>query len=179
MKTKLGKRILLIGCPASGKSTLSKQVKEVTGLPLTHLDAIYHRPNWEKMPADEWSEVLAGLLAGEEWILDGNYNRTMPLRFNRADTIILLDYSTKICLERMVRRREEYKDKSRDDVPAGCFEREDPKFVQLIKNFRKDSRPRIYKLLKEYKKGRNIIILKSPKATERWIKKLLDNKKQA
>lgn len=179
MNTKLGKRILFIGCPASGKSTLSKQVKEITGLPLTHLDAVYHKANWKKIPKDEWEKKLADLLAGEEWILDGNYNRTMPLRFNRADTIVLLDYNTKICLERMLKRREEFKGKKRDDVAEGCDERDNPEFTKLIENFRKEARPRIYKLLKEYKNGRSIIILKSPKATEKWLKKLEDNKKQA
>lgn len=40
---KLGQKIIVVGCPGSGKSTLSKELRDVTGLPLFHLDNIWLR----------------------------------------------------------------------------------------------------------------------------------------
>ena len=49
------KRILVIGCPGAGKSTLSLELAELSGLPLIHLDKEYwkkhERPHTESFPS--------------------------------------------------------------------------------------------------------------------------------
>ena len=40
MNTELGKRIIILGCSGSGKSTFAKKLKVKTDLPLYHLDNI-------------------------------------------------------------------------------------------------------------------------------------------
>jgi hypothetical protein len=62
-----------------------------TGLPLICLDLLYWKPGWSRPTSDEWSEKQRSVLAGDAWIADGNYAETLPLRLERADTIVVLD----------------------------------------------------------------------------------------
>ena len=74
------KRVLVIGGPGSGKSTLSRRLHAVTGLPLFHLDQLYFRPGWQKTPEAEWESTLRQLAAREEWIMDGCYDSSFHIR---------------------------------------------------------------------------------------------------
>ncbi len=98
------RRVLVIGSPGAGKSTVARELARRTGLPLTHLDAEYWRPGWVRPEAAEWEARVRGLIAADAWILDGNYTSTVPLRAARADTVIVLDYPRTLCLYRAVRR---------------------------------------------------------------------------
>jgi hypothetical protein len=48
---------------------------------------MYWRAGWAPTPKDEWTRVVVELIADESWIIDGNYNGTLDLRFPAADTI--------------------------------------------------------------------------------------------
>ena len=85
------KRVLVIGGPGTGKSTLARRLHAITGLPLFHLDRLYFRPGWQKTPKDEWQRLMAELAAREEWIMDGCYDSSFDIRMPRADTVIWLD----------------------------------------------------------------------------------------
>ena len=39
------KKVIVIGCPGSGKSTFSRALAEKMGLPLYHLDMLYWNPD--------------------------------------------------------------------------------------------------------------------------------------
>ena len=106
-------RIILVGSPGSGKSWLSKQISEITKLPLIHLDMEYHLPNWEKPPREEWDAKIKDFIEGEKWIIDGNYNRTMEPRFAAADLVIFLDINRLLCLISAAKRT----GKKRSDLP--------------------------------------------------------------
>jgi hypothetical protein len=73
------KRIMVIGCCGSGKSTLSLKIQRITGLPLFHLDQYYWQPNWSEPSKEKWEKIVADLANKEEWIIDGNYGGTMDL----------------------------------------------------------------------------------------------------
>jgi adenylate kinase family enzyme len=81
----------------AGKSTFSRALAAKTGLPLIHLDLYAWKPGWVRMPEDERSEKEHDLLAGEDWIADGNYHATLDLRLARADTVVFLDTRWWIC----------------------------------------------------------------------------------
>ena len=76
----MSRRILIIGCPGSGKSTFARRLAEKTGIPLYHLDAIYWRADRTTLTREELIDRLLPIMAGDNWIIDGNYNGTMPLR---------------------------------------------------------------------------------------------------
>lgn len=87
----LGQRVLVDGMMGSGKSTFARALAARTDLPLIHLDTHYWRPGWVRPSDDEWRCRQRALLAGEAWIIDGNYNETLALRLERADTLVFLD----------------------------------------------------------------------------------------
>jgi len=71
---------------------------DMTGLPLIHLDNEFWNPNWEKTPRDEWIKKQETAVVNDQWIMDGNYNSTLGLRFATADLVIFLGISRIRCL---------------------------------------------------------------------------------
>ena len=71
------KRIIIIGCPGSGKSTLSRELHNITDIPLFHLDMMYWNSNKTTVEKSIFLERLSEALQKSEWIIDGNYNSTI------------------------------------------------------------------------------------------------------
>lgn len=79
------KKILIVGCGGAGKSTLAVEMGNKFKLPVVHLDKLYWLPNWEIRPSEEFDSLLEDQLKKDEWIVDGNYDRTFELRLRYAD----------------------------------------------------------------------------------------------
>ena len=94
---KLGQKILVIGCAGSGKSTFSKNLRDITGLPLFHLDNIWWKPDRSHVSREKFDRKLDEILLTDRWILDGDYSRTYETRFQACDTVIFLDYPLQRC----------------------------------------------------------------------------------
>jgi adenylate kinase family enzyme len=142
-------RIIIVGNSGSGKSFLSNELSTITGLPLIHLDVEYWRPNWEKTPKEEWVKKQTGFVSKEKWIIDGNYNSTMELRYKAADIIIFLDINRFICIVSAFKRH----GTKRTDLPQYLEEKLDFEFLQFCKwiwNFSKTGRHTIMELHKKY-----------------------------
>ena len=92
------KRILVLGCPGSGKSTFSRRLHDITGIPLTHLDNVWWKPDGTHISREEFDQKLAELMEADKWILDGDYSRTYEARIKACDTAVLLDIGTDECL---------------------------------------------------------------------------------
>lgn len=88
----------------SGKTTFARALATRTGLPVIHLDLHYWKPGWVRPTDGEWRECQRILLAGDAWIIDGNYNDTLPLRLERAETVVYLDTPWWLCASRAVTR---------------------------------------------------------------------------
>ncbi len=157
-------RILVIGSPGAGKSTLAHALAGQTGLPLHHLDRMHWLPGWVERDRDEGRAELAEVLAGERWIIDGNYGSLLPMRLERADTVIWLDYPTRLCLWRVLKRWWQYRGKSRPDMTDGCPERLDPEFLLYVLAFRSNWRARNAQALDRF--DGQVIRLRSPAATK-------------
>ena len=134
-KIQIGKKIMVIGCPGSGKSTFSRRLSELTGLPLIHLDKEFWNAGWVETPRDEWKQKQESLLAGNTWIVDGNFGGTMDIRIDKADTIILFNLSRLVCLTSYFKRIITHLGKVRADMPDGCPEKLDIKFIRYIWRF--------------------------------------------
>jgi adenylate kinase family enzyme len=113
---RIGRRVLVTGLTGSGKSTFSRSLAARTGLPLIHLDLHFWKPGWVAPSEDEWREKQRGLLAGEAWIADGNYDETLNIRLERADTVVILDTPWWICSGRAFRRGL----RKPGELPEGC-----------------------------------------------------------
>ena len=86
------RKVLIIGCPGAGKSTFARKLSKKTGLPLHYLDMIWHRADRTTVSPEEFDSRLDEILATDEWIIDGNYMRTMPRRLCKADTVFFLTF---------------------------------------------------------------------------------------
>ena len=159
-------KIIVIGCPGSGKSTFSKQLKEKLNLPLYHLDLIWNKEDKTTIKREEFDNKLKEIFKNDNWIIDGNYQRTLETRIKEADTIFLLDYSLDTCL-RGASSRVGIK---RDDMPW-IEETLNEKFKQKILDFSKNKLPEIYNLLDKYKENRNIIIFKTREDSKEYLEK--------
>lgn len=141
----MNRRILIVGCPGSGKSTFARRLAEKTGLPLCHLDAIYWREDRTYLTQDELIERLLPVMEGESWIIDGNYNATMPLRVSYCNEVIMLDYPVEVCLEGVRARI----GTARPDMPW-VETQEDPEFMDFIRAYPGQSRPKVFALMAQH-----------------------------
>jgi adenylate kinase family enzyme len=129
------RRVLVIGSPGAGKSTLSRQLAAKLGLPVVHLDKVFWGPGWTVPDRAAWRERVVRLVEEPEWIMDGNYGGTLDIRLPRADAVLWLDYPLGICLWRVLRRSVMDYGRRRADMAEGCVEQIDFGFFRYVWNF--------------------------------------------
>ena len=156
-------RIIVIGCPGSGKSRLSRALHNKTGIPLYHLDMMYWNADKTTVEKSVFLEHLSTVLEKNEWIIDGNYGSTMDLRMAACDTVIFLDYPLEVCLAGIKERR----GKPRSDMPLIETE-EDAEFVEFIKSYNEQQKPKVLELLGKYS-DKNIVIFTSREQADAFL----------
>ena len=162
------KRIIVIGCPGSGKSTFARALQRKLNIPLQHLDMIYWRADGSFISKEELKDRLLEIMANDEWIIDGNYGSTIELRLRACDTVVFLDYPLQVCLDGIRRR----KGKPRSDMPWTEKEgEEDLEFIEFIKNYNAESRPAVMQLLEKYK-DKDISIFSCRDEADEFLKKI-------
>lgn len=158
------KKVIIIGCPGSGKTTFAKKLNEATGLPLYHLDAIWHKPDKTHISREEFDARIQEIFAEDSWIIDGNYSRTIEMRLRECDTVFLFDLPTDVCLQGATERL----GKDRYDMP--WIENElDPSFRREIEEFKDKKLPEIYGLLEKYRREKEIIVFKTREKAEQFL----------
>ncbi|MDQ3801536.1 MAG: DNA topology modulation protein [Acidobacteriota bacterium] len=164
------KRVLVIGSCGSGKSTFARRLGEKTGLKVIHLDRLYWKPNWVgTTDEDEWKAAVEKALAGEAWIIDGNYSGTMEMRLDKCDTVFFLDMPRALCVYRILKRLAFYRKGRRPDMADGCDEKFDWEFVKWTWNYPLRSKPKVEALLKRFENEKKIIRLKSRREVENFL----------
>ena len=156
-------KIIVIGCPGSGKTTFAEKLRDKTALPLFYLDAIWHKPDRTHISRDEFDTRLGEILALEGWIIDGNYSRTVERRIEACDTVFLFDLPTEVCLEGAVSRL----GKGRYDMPW-IDTVLDPRLEGEIMEFRDKNLPVIYEMLEKYG-DKAVIVFKSREEADEYI----------
>lgn len=161
------RKILVIGCPGAGKSTFARFLGERTGLPVCHLDLLWHRPDRTTVSREEFDAALDAVLATDGWIIDGHYGRTLPRRLEACDTVFLLDFPVEVCLQGVADRV----GKPRPDMP--WVEQEpDPEFVEYIRQFPENHLKPVYELLKQCE-DKQIVIFSTRQELEKYKEELL------
>ncbi|MGF7228456.1 MAG: AAA family ATPase [Candidatus Saccharibacteria bacterium] len=157
-------RISVIGCPGAGKTRFCRDLSAALELPLIHLDRLYHDTHFDyKDNKDAWRAAVQELVAGDTWIIDGNYKSTFDIRMPASDTIIFLDYPTYVSAWRAVKRRIKLHGKLRPDMPANWRESLGWNFFTFILMFNRVDARRIRAMLQNYNQTKNVVILRSPR----------------
>ena len=157
------KRVAVIGCPGGGKSTFSRALRDRVDLPLYHLDAIYWRDDRTHLSREEFYPLMQEIIAREEWIMDGNYNSTLEWRISACDLLIFLDYPAEVCLEGVRARRGQ----KRSDMPW-VEEGDDQEFLEFIRAFESESRPRILELIGGYP-DKAVVVFRTREEADRYL----------
>ena len=161
------KKIIIIGCPGSGKSTLSRSLHKITNIPLYHLDMLFWNEDKTTVEKSVFLDRLLKVIQNDEWIIDGNYSSTMELRMQACDTVIFLDYPLDVCLNGIKER----KGKPRSDMPWIESDEDDAEFIEFIKNYNSQSRPKVTELLKRYS-HKDIYIFSNRIQAEEFLNKI-------
>lgn len=161
------KRVLILGCSGAGKSTLARLLGERFGLPVIHLDQHYWRAGWIEPSKEEWRLQALELTARPSWVMDGNYSSTFPERFAVADLVIVFDFPTCLCLWRVCKRIARGYGRTRPDLPDGCPEHIDVKFLLYVLNYRRKNRARLMQAVDSFAGAKAVFTRRGD--VERWL----------
>jgi adenylate kinase family enzyme len=85
-------KIAVFGNAGGGKSTLSKRLAEITGLPIVALDCLQFKPGGDQVADEDYQAAHDRLLQQDQWIIDGYGSwDTLWERLEVADTLVYVD----------------------------------------------------------------------------------------
>lgn len=166
------KRILIIGNVGSGKTTFARKLAGKTKLPLVHLDKLYWRGNWEHAGQEEFDGILQKELERSEWIMDGNFSRTLPHRIKYCDTVFYFDLPVAVCLAGITGRIFQNYGKTREDMGGSCpeyFDRHKISLYQGALTFNRRHRRDYYELLSKAE-GVEVIVFRNRRQADRYLR---------
>ena len=168
------KRILIIGNAGAGKTTFANRLALKMKLPLVHLDKIYWCDNWQHLSREEFDCLLQKELEKPEWIIDGNFNRTISHRMKYCDTIFYFDFHVIRCLWGITKRIIVNYGKTRNDMGGVCIERFDTNKIALYRNvlrFNREHRKNYYDLL-NISNNIDVVVFKNRKQVRKYLKNI-------
>lgn len=168
------KRICIIGGSGSGKTTLATNLGKQLNYPVYHIDGIHHLPNWQERDADERDKIIKDKIKGKTWITDGTYTSTLECRFEKADCIIYLDFSTFTQVKGVLKRFIKYRGRERKEIP-GCKERMSLKFLIWVIKWRKRKRKIILEKLSKLNQEK-VHIFTTRKQLNKWYENEFNTK---
>lgn len=163
-------KIIVIGCPGSGKSTFARALSELTGLPLVHLDMLNWNADKTTVPKEVFRQRLREVLEKDAWIIDGNYGSTIELRLQHCDTVFFLDLPTEVCVEGVRARF----GRPREDMPWVETEPDEEFMRFIVRDFPTEKRPQILALRETYG-DKEWITFRSRAEADGYLQKLREN----
>jgi len=168
-------RINVVGTSGSGKTTMAARLAQRLRVPHIEMDALFWGPDWTPVPEEVFRQRVVEALGGSAWVIDGNYSRVRTSVWERADTVIWLDYPlTVIMMQLMIRtlrralKREELWSGNRESLSKSFFSR-DSILLWALQTFRRrrEQFPALF-AQPEYA-HLTVIRLRSPKASAKWL----------
>lgn len=177
--SRLGTKILIVGSPGAGKSTLGRLLSKALHIDHLELDDYYWLPNWGAHEPEAWQQVLGDLLSRPSWIVDGNYLSSLQMRQNAADTVIFLDMPQSLCLFRVLLRAAKRACGRRDDLPLAIRANPQTKtahqflsFLKFVATFSRKQKPLVQGILQCHS---NVILIRNSQDLAQ-LSQLLDKK---
>mgnify|MGYP002622115058 CR=1 FL=1 len=164
------KKILILGCPVSGKSTFAERLHALSKVPVFHLDNMFWKADKTHIGADEFDALLSELILTDSWIIDGDYRRTYEMRIAACDTVFFLDYGTEVCLKGISDRI----GRKHSDLP--WIENEpDPQLAEAVKQYGSQNKPILLELFRKYRK--DVITFHCREEAEEWLNRNFSEEK--
>ena len=161
-------KIAIVGAPGTGKTTISNILSKLYGIEATHIDGIHHMENWVQRDKDERDKIILDIVKRDKWIIDGTYKATLKPRFEAADLIIWLDYSSFAQIKGVMGRYLKNKGKEKPEIP-GCKEKMDKEFFTYVLKYNKEKRKNIVNNLEGIDKSK-LIVFKNRRQLNKWLK---------
>lgn len=161
-------KIAIVGAPGTGKTTLSNILSKLYGIEATHIDGIHHLENWVQRDKEERDKIILDIVKRDKWIIDGTYKATLKPRFEAADLIIWLDYSSFAQIKGVMGRYLKNKGKEKPEIP-GCKEKMDKEFFTYVLKYNKEKRKNIVNNLEGIDKSK-LIVFKNRRQLNKWLK---------
>ena len=154
------RRIIVVGCQGSGKTSLAIRLGQKLSLPIVHLDVLFWQPGWTPSDKTSFRTRVLDAIAGECWIVDGSFSGlALDLTLARADTLVTIDRPRWLCLWRIVWRSAFDRNPMRPDLPKGCREKFDWNLMQEAWHYNTRRRPAIETERLKYGAGVRIVRL--------------------
>lgn len=174
------KKINVIGTTGSGKSTFSMLLASKLAYPYIQMDQIYWNPNWVESHDKEYLAKISEAVSSETWVLDGNYSRTNPIKWQNVDIIIWIDYSYirtffqlfKRTLYRIITKQEIWPQTGNIESFKRTFLSKDSILIWFFKNYSKNKHR--YKKLMNSRNLSHIefVRLRNPKEAKLFINRV-------
>ena len=170
-------RISVVGTIGAGKTTFARKTSKLLDAPHIELDALHWEPNWVEAPNDLFRERVKQSLQGDSWVADGNYHQARDIVWNRADTVVWLDYPFRTIMDRLARRtlrriftHEQLWNGNQEHI-RGLFTR-DSVFLWAIRTYRRRRRQYPILLRKPENSHLTVVRLRSPREAGEFLSKL-------
>jgi adenylate kinase family enzyme len=160
-------RVAIVGCGGSGKSYLARELGRLLDLPVIHMDVVYFDDRWNPLPMDRFEAVQRELVAAPRWVVDGNYNSTLHVRLEAADTVVFMDLPTHVCLWGIVSRQLRHGRGQNDQT--GVYNRITRDVLRYVLSYRRKMRPRVLANIEEHTSEAQVVALTSRRQARRFV----------
>jgi adenylate kinase family enzyme len=164
------RKVAVIGSGGSGKSHVARALGALLHAPVTHLDALYFDETWTPRPIPEFESRQRTLAAQPTWVMDGNYNTTLPIRLQAADTVIFLDLAPLTCLYAATRRQ--LTATQPQNPTTGEYNRLTPAVARYILTYRTKMRPKVRNNIATHAPTATLITLTTRRQVRTWLASL-------
>jgi adenylate kinase family enzyme len=166
-------RILVMGSSGSGKSTFSKRLSDITGIPMVSVDALFWKPGWVEAEKAEFHERLGAAARQPRWIMDGNYtSHLVELRRDACDTLIWFDLPRATCMLGILTRIAKSYGRVRPEMAEGCPEKIDFAFFHYVWTFRRRIRPKLVAYFEGLRPDQTFVIFTHRAQANRYLSDL-------
>ena len=164
----LVERVTIVGCGGSGKSYVARELGQLLDLPVIHMDAVYFDDQWNPLPMERFEAVQRELVAAPRWVIDGNYNSTVQVRLEAADTVVFMDLPTLVCLWGILSRQLRHGRGQNDQ--NGVYNRFTRDVLRYVLGYRRKMRPRVLAKIDQHASGARVIALTGRRQTRRFLR---------